>query len=514
MRRRIVVLVLILLAAVWPATPSPATGSSTTQPAPPTGQQADFNNDGADDLAVGVPGQHVGAPPFNSGAVNVLYGSATGLSATGSQLFTQNTPGIPGTADEGDFFGDALAAGDFNSDGFADLAVGAPFESVGSALSAGAVNVLYGSAAGLTTAGSQLFTQAGGTIEADDLFGFTLTAGDFDNDGFADLAAGAPQEDVRSLRDAGAVSILYGSAAGLTTTGSQLFTQAGGTVEADDRFAWSLTAGDFDNDGFADLAAGAPFEDVTSRQDAGAVSALYGSAAGLTTIGSRLFTQVGGTVEAGDWFAWSLTAADFDGNGFADLAAGAPIETVGAVPDTGAVSILPGTADGLSTTGGQLFTQVANPPEDFDQFGFTLAAGDFDDDGFADLAADARNEAVGAAQGAGAVSILYGTAAGLSTTGGQFFTQVAGTIEQRDEFGRALAVGDFNGPGFDDLAAAAPSETVGTLIRAGAVSAIYGTADGLSANGGQIFTQDTPGVPGTAEDEDQFGEALATGNPG
>jgi hypothetical protein len=177
--RRILV-VLVLVAAVWPATPNAATGS-TTQPEPPTSQQADFNNDGADDLAVGVPGQHVGAPPFNSGAVNVLYGSATGLTATGSQLFTQNTPGVPGTADEGDFFGDALATGDFDNDGFADLAVGAPFETVGTVLRAGAVSALYGTADGLTANGGQIFTQntpgVPGTAEDEELFGAALATG-------------------------------------------------------------------------------------------------------------------------------------------------------------------------------------------------------------------------------------------------------------------------------------------------------------------------------------------------
>jgi len=147
MRRILVVLVLVLAAAVWPATPNAATGS-TTQPAP-TSQQADFNNDGADDLAVGVPGQHVGAPPFNSGAVNVLYGSATGLTTTGSQLFTQ----AGGTVEADDVFAWSLTAGDVDNDGFADLAAN----------------------------GGQIFTQntpgVPGTAEEEELFGAALATG-------------------------------------------------------------------------------------------------------------------------------------------------------------------------------------------------------------------------------------------------------------------------------------------------------------------------------------------------
>jgi hypothetical protein len=81
-----------------------------------------------------------------------------GLTGTGSQLFTQNTPGVPGIAETGDNFGLALAAGDFGGDGFVDLAVGGA-EDVGTAENAGAINVLPGSAEGLTATGSQLLTR-------------------------------------------------------------------------------------------------------------------------------------------------------------------------------------------------------------------------------------------------------------------------------------------------------------------------------------------------------------------
>jgi hypothetical protein len=69
---------------------------------------------------------------------------------SGSQLFTQNSPGVGSAAEEFDFFGDALITGDFNNDGFADLAIGVPGESVDSIVDAGAANVLYGSPKGLT----------------------------------------------------------------------------------------------------------------------------------------------------------------------------------------------------------------------------------------------------------------------------------------------------------------------------------------------------------------------------
>jgi hypothetical protein len=88
---------------------------------------------------------------------------------------------------------------------------------------------------------------------------------------------------------------------------------------------------------------------------------------------------------------------------------------------------------------------------------------------------------------------------------GRLFTQVGGSVEADDQFGAQLAAGDFNNNGFADLAAAAPEETVGTLPAAGAVSVLYGSGGGLTTTGGQLFTQNSAGVPGTAERGDRFG---------
>jgi FG-GAP repeat len=459
MPRLVVVSVLVSASIVSPAgvaVASPAAGHDAAA----AQLRADFNNDGAEDLAIGVPGETVGTS-FSAGAVNVLYGSmGGGLTGAGSELFTQDSPGVGSTAEELDRFGETLASSDFNNDGFSDLAVGAPVETVGTVEGAGAVNVMFGSASGLTGAGSQLFTQdtpgVGSSVEPTDLFGLALAAGDFNNSGTDDLAVGAAAESVGTVQFAGAVNVLYGRpVSGLTGANSQLFTQdspgVGSTAEQSDQFGQTLAAGDFNNSGTEDLAVGAAFESVGVVEAAGAVNVLYGRpVTGLTGANSQLFTQdtpgVGSTAEEGDAFGLLLAGGDFDANGADDLAVGVPFETVGAVLAGGAVNVLYGSTSRLTGTGSQLFTQDTPGVED--------------------------------------------------------------TVERPDLFGFALAGGDFDADNADDLAIGAPGESLGTVLQAGAVNVLHGSTNRLSGTGSQLFTQDTPGVDDTAEEFDFFGGAL------
>ena len=80
------------------------------------------------DLAVGVPFEDVGAV-VDAGAAHIIYGSASGLNASGNQLWVQEDLTL--TSETSDFFGWALTAGDFNGDGKMDLAVGAQGEDIG-----------------------------------------------------------------------------------------------------------------------------------------------------------------------------------------------------------------------------------------------------------------------------------------------------------------------------------------------------------------------------------------------
>lgn len=428
MRRAIVVIALALTMLVAAACPVIAT---VAQPSPTERvDRVDFNGDGFDDLAIGVPGEGIGGAAL-AGAVNILYGGAGGLAGT-NQLLTQGNP------EPVDLFGFAVAKGDFNADGFTDLAVGAPSEDVGTAGLAGAVNVFYGSANGLP-ATSQVRLQS--NPENSDRFGSALDAGLFNDDDVMDLAVGAPGETVGGRPDAGAVSVFYGSAGGLPAT-SQTLLQ--GNPELGDRFGTALVAGFFNADQ-GDLAVGAPGEDVGSAGGAGAVSVFSGTPGGLPT-SSRVLLQANS--EVGDQFGSALAAGFFD-TGPSDLAIGVPFEDLGGATDAGAVNVVYGSNTGLVGRN-QTLTQdspgVVGTAEPGDLFGVALARGiflnNFNGDGFADLAIGAAGEDVGAATDAGAVNVQYGSSTGLPGPGGQLFTQnspgVGGTAESGDGFGSAL----------------------------------------------------------------------------
>jgi hypothetical protein len=362
-----------------------------------------------------VPGEFIGGA--QSGAANVIYGSSSGLSATeehSDQLVRQLSGG-----EDGDMFAAAVSLGDYDNDGDDDLAIGIPGKDSGPQEDTGAVHVLDGSADGLSPGGARTIIVQGSSgfedsQEEGDSAGLSLVSADFSGDGYHDLAIGAPFEDIVTVGDnAGAVSVIYGSSAGLSSAGqgdgsgspdqfwhqfnpSEIPTGQGEppvviqhpAAQLNDRYGASLAAGDFDGDGRDDLAIGVPGESVAGLSEAGSVNMLYGDEGGLQDVSPhdqnwhQNSSAVKDVVEESDGLGGAVAAGDYNGDGYSDLAIGAADEDVAAA-NAGAVNVIYGSPTTLrataagSTPANQFWSQNSGSINDSceagDAFGFSLA---------------------------------------------------------------------------------------------------------------------------------------------
>jgi hypothetical protein len=408
----------LLLLAVFTGLPSPAHGQGFGSAGMASGR---FNGsqeiNGSETFLI--------AAPYNTPGQVRLFQPTGGNQFAATAFFESSLDGgvfsgAPQPADAAGNFGFAMAVGDFNGDGFRDLAISAPSETVGGQQHAGCVNILFGQSdagpLGTNFQQQTVYLTRNDTFpdvvpnqpQVDDYFGFALAAGDFNGDGYDDLAVGAPGVAVNGNASAGAVFLFYSQPSQPTVFGSpnppSVFSsdvewtliQGGGYgggigqpgPYAD--FGYTLKAGNFNGDfnsgtspsfpgttgtstqapigrgpngrwDIQDLAVGAPFQDVNGVSSAGAVDVYYGpigSTSGALTTGALTMP----TPQSYSEFGISLAAADFNASCpggpvvcsagsaglYDDLAIGAPSATVAAAPAAGAVYVFYGapTSDG------------------------------------------------------------------------------------------------------------------------------------------------------------------------
>ncbi|MFC8197856.1 FG-GAP repeat protein [Streptomyces sp. NPDC057298] len=391
----------------------------------------------------------------------------------------------------GDQRAKAVAHDDFNGDGYPDLVAATPAAGVGGKSGAGLVSVLYGSSSGIDTARRVVLTQSSagvpGTPEAHDAFGSAVTSADLDGDGYADLAVGSPGEDIGNVVDAGGVTVLWGSARGLTGTSSWLESGTLGPSSARESYGTGLTTADVDGDGRPELA----------HLDAEGTLYVHDFSNSRTPAAPE---QLHDLPSENGFRPSGLTGADYDKDGYAELVITGSEQQL--EQREGRSILLRGTASGLDLD------------RSFGE-GWVGASGDINKDGYPDLVLGSPYTLEHGEWdlSAGAVFVRFGGPDGLfagnTEAPDQVFEQgqggIPGSSEVGDDFGADLSLGDVDGDGYPDLAIGSPGEGIGDLGDAGATWLLRGSAQGLRSAGVQTLNQDTAGVPGAAEAGDRFG---------
>ncbi|MCP4358569.1 MAG: DUF11 domain-containing protein, partial [Chloroflexi bacterium] len=384
----------------------------------------DVNGDGYDDVIIGA--YRYDNDETDEGRAWLYYGSSNGLklqpawTADGEQSYA--------------WMGLAVAAGDVNNDGYDDVIVGSRNFDSGGYSDNGRVDVYYGTASGLAQTAD--WTAYGNQNDA--RFGHAVaSAGDVNGDGYTDIIIGARGYSNGESAEGGAY-VYYGSATGLSSTPAW-------TAESNYANAWFGyavdTAGDVNNDGYADVIIGSPM-DGNGTVNGGKVYGFYGSGSGLSATPDWLIVsdQDGAGLGTGTSVA---SVGDVNGDGYDDALVGAQTYDN---PETneGQVYLYYGSANGLNLA--PAWTAESNQANA--NFGWSVAAvGDVNLDGFADfiIGADSFDTIV---TDAGQATLYLGSPLQPDQT--PYWTETGS--QQNGRFGHIVGSGgDVDGNGYNDL---------------------------------------------------------------
>ncbi|MER6172832.1 FG-GAP-like repeat-containing protein [Streptosporangium sp. NPDC001681] len=446
-----------LLALAASLTVSTGTGTATAA-ASTAPKNFDFNGDGYNDMAVGLPQQAAPAGSANTGMVAVLYGGPNGF--TGQKLLRPPTdcsvPTSSGSSSACNSWGEQLAAGDITKDGRTDLVAGSRWYSIVNSWSSAGVaqNRHYFTSSlyngwenkGLLRVG-QFDNQPGADIVK------PMRAYYFSGDGMIGWYNGAAEATYQALPPVAnptSASVVASASGDVNGDGKTelVYVNAGDTVDLDvmspphtsplqnvvlasatpssqsvPQKSSRLEMGDVNGDGNDDV--------ILVTPSLGSLQVWYGSPTGLATTPGFSTNQLTWLNTGSLGSDRGLSVGDVNGDGAADIAIGVADATVSGKAGAGMVAVIPGSANGPVLTGTQYITQdslgstPAPTPPLVDPVGEQSKAGD----GFGynvsiiDVTGDGKGEVIVGTPGkngnVGMLAVLRGSATGVSATNAQ-----------------------------------------------------------------------------------------------
>ena len=361
----------------------------------------DADGDGYDDILIG-------ASTYNNtrGRVYLFYGGPDMNTTPQLVLNGQN---------EGDYFGDGIACGDIDNDGYEDIVIAAG----GYGEKRGRAYLYWGSDRNSMDAKpDKIFV---GKQEKGSLFGVGYPAVyDIDNDGYDDIILGAHT----SSNKTGRAYLYYGNKKELMDTSYDLIFKPENSGER--FFGYIIKCGDVDNDGFGDIVIGRP------GRGRGRAFFYYGASKSNTDAKADVVFEV-----KSERFGCGITCVDQNRDGYDDIVMGAP-----GYNKPGRAYLFYGSSKRTLDTDPDI---VLDGEVEGSYYGFLQeVCGDIDGDKVNDIVIGAYYYQ----QQVGRVYVYWGNElAGPNPKPGRILTGE----NPGDEFGIGLACGDVNNDGFDDL---------------------------------------------------------------
>lgn len=292
--------------------------------------------------------------------------------------------------------------------------------------------------------------------------GFATACGDVNGDGFADVILGAYNAPQGDNVAAGEVYLFTGRTLLL---GERNLAQANGVFQgkkAYDGAGYALAVGDLNGDGYGDLIIGAP----GANKSAGEIYVMMGNPALLGVINLEVASLTLQGIDKDDKAGVSLASGDVNQDGYADIIIGAS----GANNGAGEVYVVFG-GSALSgrrnLSGADVMFLGINQG---DGAGTAVAAGDVTGDGVAEVVIGAPYSN----KEAGAVYVCIGKKNLIGTNNLSGIDMILEGKNAGDQTGSALACGDVNGDGYEDIVIGAPQASPGNVTNAGETYVVFG----------------------------------------